>query len=248
MSMPRPSSVGPSSSPQPKKASSSTRASWSNLLSVESNSPPSFHRSTKKSSPQPLVDLLTGPTASPTPAASDKTKTSSSSTVTKQNLDLITGPLGPASSTEASGQKDGGQKDLMFDSAAESQQLSQKSKQTTSMNAKDSIMSLFDSQQQPQLSSYTAQGYPVNPYYYQQQQAASMHMAQVSAMQQQQVNQVTAQMQKIKMTQGGGGGRGGVGQPVAPTMSNGVTPRPPHTASVGVGMMSGGQTLNPTLW
>lgn len=109
-------------------------------------------------------------------------------------------------------------------------------------------MSLFESQHQPQFLSYTAQGYPVNPYYYQQQQAASMHMAQVSAMQQHQVNQVTAQMQKIKMTQGG---EGGVGEPFPPNMSNGlpsVPPLPSQAAGVGMGMMGGGQTLNPTLW
>ena len=117
-------------------------------------------------------------------------------------------------------------------------------------STKDSIMSLFNSKQQQQLSSYTAQGYPVNAYYYQQQQAASIHMAQMSAMQQHQVSQVTAQMQKIKMNQEGGIGSG-VGPPFPPTMSNGlpsVQSDLSRTTGVGVEMMGGGQTLNPTLW
>lgn len=100
-------------------------------------------------------------------------------------------------------------------------------------------MSLYGTQNQPQLSSYTAQGYPVNSMYYQQQQEASMRMAHMAAIQQHQVDQVTAQMQKIKMS-----------QHAAPTpsgatgnMSNGIGP------GMGVpGMGVGGQTLNPTLW
>lgn len=95
-------------------------------------------------------------------------------------------------------------------------------------------MSLYGANNQPQFSSYTAQGYPVNSFYYQQQQEAAMRMAHVAAIQQHQVNQVTAQMQKIKMSQQ---------QPVPtagqpfPGMSNG-----------GMRVGSGGQTLNPTLW
>lgn len=113
---------------------------------------------------------------------------------------------------------------------------------------KDSIMSLYGPSNQPQFSSYTAQGYPVNSLYYQQQQEAAMRMAHMSALQQHQVNQVTAQMQQIKMSQQHH-------QPVPPAasaqgfpgmMSNGAV------AGMGMGVASGGagggQTLNPTLW
>lgn len=101
-------------------------------------------------------------------------------------------------------------------------------------------MSLYGAQNQPQFTSYTAQGYPVNSFYYQQQQAAAMRMAHVAAMQQHQVNQVTAQMQQIKLTQ-----QHPPSMATAPQgyqgMSNGGGP--------GMGVRGiGGQTLNPTLW
>jgi hypothetical protein len=98
-------------------------------------------------------------------------------------------------------------------------------------------MSLYGSQNQPQFTSYTAQGYPVNSFYYQQQQAASMRMAHVAAMQQHQVNQVTAQMQQIKMTTQ-------QQPPPMPTAPQGY----PGMGSGGGARMAGGQTLNPTLW
>ena len=88
---------------------------------------------------------------------------------------------------------------------------------------KDSIMSLYSSQ--PVRYSYTAQGMPVNAYFYQQQQAAAMRMAQ----QQYQVQQVQNQMEQLKVRR--------QGQPVA--VGNGTVP---STAS------GGGQTLNPHLW
>ncbi len=109
-------------------------------------------------------------------------------------------------------------------------------------------MSLY-SQNQPQYSSFTAQGYPVNNYYYQQQQAAAMHMTQVATLQQQQVNQVTAQMQKIRMNQTGPVGTP-QGFPGAVTNGSGFAA---PSGGTGVGMNvantgAGGQTLNPTLW
>lgn len=97
-------------------------------------------------------------------------------------------------------------------------------------------MSLYGAQNQPQFSSYTAQGYPVNSLYYQQQQEAAMRMAHMAALQKHQVNKVTAQMQQIKMTQH---------QQPAPMVSA------PHGMSNGRGPgvgVQGGQTLNPTLW
>lgn len=83
---------------------------------------------------------------------------------------------------------------------------------------KDNIMSLYTAR--PQHAAFTAQGMPVNAYYYQQHKAAAVRMAQ----QQQQVDQVTQQMQQLKMQQHR--------QPVA------VGNTPP----------SSGQTLNPHLW
>lgn len=103
-------------------------------------------------------------------------------------------------------------------------------------------MSLYSAGNQPQFSSYTAQGYPVNSLYYRQQQEAAMHMAHKSAIQQHQVNQVTAQMQQIKMTQ----------QPPVPSAAAQPFPGPGMNMGVNMGMnmgvRTGGQTLNPTLW
>lgn len=97
-------------------------------------------------------------------------------------------------------------------------------------------MSLYTAQNQPQLS-YTAQGYPVNSSHYQQQQKAAMRMAHIAAIQQHQVNQVTVQMQQIKIHQ----------QQHATPVPSGpqAFSRGMNNSGVGVG---GGQTLNPTLW
>jgi hypothetical protein len=92
--------------------------------------------------------------------------------------------------------------------------------------------------------AYTAHGYQVNPYVYQQQQAAAMRMAQ---QQQQlslaQVREVEEQMRHLKMRQGVEPSLLGNGQPfMQPARDfpagNLATAFP----------QSGGQTLNPHLW
>lgn len=110
----------------------------------------------------------------------------------------------------------------------------------TKQDVKDSIMSLYSSQ--PQYGAYTAQGYPVNAYHYNQQQQAAMRMAQVQQLAQQrqtqlQLQQVQQQMNQIKINQ--------QHHPVA--VGNGSFPSSaaPGGRVVGGG---GGHTLNPHLW
>ena len=98
-------------------------------------------------------------------------------------------------------------------------------------DVKTSIMSLY-SAPQPQYNSYTAQGYPVNAYHYQQQQQAAMRMAQIAQQQQAQVNQVQQQMAKIRLN-----------QTPQPLTTGNPTLQPTHA-----GIGAGGQTLNPHLW
>ena len=108
----------------------------------------------------------------------------------------------------------------------------------TKQDMKDSIMSLYSSPQQ-QYGSYTAQGYPVNAYHYNQQQQAAMRMAQMQQLaqqrqQQMQLQQVQQQMQQIKVNR--------QQQPPAVAVGNGTFP------STAPGGMGGGHTLNPHLW
>ena len=229
--MPRPSSARQSPSPQPLKhtlvtSSSSSSVSSSKatgadlLISLESQA----SKSARKTSPQPVVDLLTG-LGTPTPS-DVSTSTSSGGSKASDPFGSMQ-PTGPMSNQG------------LF--SGQGQQVQVSTTPTVGIsNNKDSIMSLYGAQnQQPQLSSYTAQGYPVNAFYYQQQQEAAMRMAHMAAVQQHQVNQVTAQMQKIKMNQ-----QPAPSQPF-PSMSNGGVP---SATAAGMGMGIGGQTLNPTLW
>ena len=108
----------------------------------------------------------------------------------------------------------------------------------TNQDMKDSIMSLYSSPQ-AQYGSYTAQGYPVNAYHYNQQQQAAMRMAQMQQLaqqrqQQMQLQQVQQQMEQIKVN------RQQHPPPVA--VGNGTFP------STAPGGMGGGHTLNPHLW
>lgn len=206
ISMPRPS--GRSPSPQPPTPFS-TKTKGSDLISLDTRS---SKPSSKQPSPQPSVDLLTGLAPVSSNGGSSAGSSSSSSLV-----------------SETPGNQP------LFGAQTHQQPLLQTpSTAGTSSDPKDSIMSLYgQAQNQSQLSSYTAQGYPVNSFYYQQQQEAAMRMAHVAALQQHQVNQVTAQMQEIKISQH-------QHSPPMPSANHGVMSNS--------GMGAGGQTLNPTLW
>lgn len=104
-------------------------------------------------------------------------------------------------------------------------------------SVKDSILSLYNTQPANPAygvgGAYAANGFPVNPVYYQQQQAMAMQMAQqqqamaVQVAQQQQLLQVQQQMDKLKLQQ--------------QQQQQRVDPN----GTVGV---PSGQTLNPQLW
>ena len=229
ISVPRPAGTrkSPSPAPQPPKPIPS---------SAKTNGTIVAEASTRK--PSPAVDLLTdlpasfseGPSKkpSPQPPAADLLTASFSGT--------------PSSSTPA------GTAGLQPIFGVPAQQQAAPTSQVVngSANAKDSIMSLYGTQSQPQLSSFTAQGYPVNSFYYQQQQEAAMRMAHISALQQHQVNQVTTQMQQIKIKQHQHASAPAPPQ-AFPGMSNGGMPGMGVQPNMG-GQGVGGQTLNPTLW
>lgn len=225
ISVPRPAGTGksPSPTPQPPKPIPS---------SAKTNGSIGTEASAKKPSPrQPTVDLLTDLPASFSEGPSKK------SSPQPPAVDLLTAPFSdtPSSSTSAGLQP-------FFGVQAPSPQVV-----NGNSNTKDSIMSLYETQSQPQLSSFTAQGYPVNSLYYQQQQEAAVRMVHISALQQHQVKQVTTQMQQIKIMQHQHAPGPAPAPPQAfPGMSNGGVP------GMGVpnmgGQSVGGQTLNPTLW
>ena len=238
--MPRPlGRQSPSPQATSKSAPSSTRNSASNLLALDSNHPPSSSQAphpASSSKPQPLLDLLTGGAESTTSSASSTSNPSFSAS--SDFINQLSDPF--SSSTKAS---TAASAPVLAPHSVFGASPGQQQQQQQPGNTKENIMSLY-TQNQPQLPAYTAQGVPVNVYYYQQQQAAAMQMAQMAALQQQQqfqqVNQVTAQMQKIKMNQGTST------MPSQPfPVGNGS-----HSASgaAGVGVANGGQTLNPTLW
>lgn len=230
LSVPRPGGTKRSPSPQhPSKLSPSpshvpsSSSSKPDLIALDSGSSTAQQTSKKPSSqPQAQLDILTGlsPSSNPTP--------SSNAQATPPLMGMQAAPS--ASSQPLFGAP---QQPAM---GIQPQQTQEAARGAT----KDSIMSLYGAQNQQQLSSFTAQGYPVNNFYYRQQQEAAMRMAHMAALQQHQVNQVTTQMQQIKVNQQ----QQATSQPF-PT-AGGAQPFPPGISNGGMG--AGGQTLNPTLW
>ncbi len=186
-----------------KTSSSATKPKSQNLVDFN-NAPPKLST--------PKVDLLTGLAASP-----DLMDTTPAKSTDTPSFDLDPGFVSSQQFTPA-----GQPPSLIADPGLQMAR--------PSGDVKNSIMSLY-SAPQPQYNSYTAQGYPVNAYHYQQQQQASMRMAQIAQLQQVQqvqVSQVQQQMAHIRLN-----------QPPAPMpMGN---PSVPQNGN-------GGQTLNPHLW
>ncbi|XP_064382662.1 stromal membrane-associated protein 1-like [Halichondria panicea] len=200
--VPRPNASKRSASPQRMKTSASATKPKSQNPVDFNNAPP------KRSTPK--VDLLTGLAASP-----DLMDTTPAKPAGKPSFDLDPGFVSSQQITPA------GQ--LIADPGLQTAR--------PSGDVNTSIMSLY-SAPQPQYNSYTAQGYPVNAYHYQQQQQAAMRMAQIAQQQQVQVSQVQQQMAQIRLN-----------QPPAP-MPMGNPSVPQNTGGFG----NGGQTLNPHLW
>ena len=240
ISVPRPTGGHRSPSPQPPLSSSSSKKpSTNSLISLDTSPPPP---SLRTSSSVPGLDLLTD---TPTTAASSKRP--------QNTPDLLMGPLqsAPAPSAQQgaslssiSNPRPAAQKQTFASTPLEQPPLLLDpglQPEQTKQDVKDSIMSLYSAQSQ--YGSYTAQGYPVNAYHYNQQQQAAMrmaHMQQLAQQKQQQMRlqQVQQQMNQIKSHQQ-------QQHPVA--VGNGLFPSAAPGGGGGGGG-GGGHTLNPHLW